>query len=135
MFHQLNIKHIDSWLSIFGGDMENEGVGPEWHDVAAREQLDPDFALGVEIQGQNVGLYLLDDQVHALEDICPHAFALLSQGFQENGQIECPLHGARFEIGTGKCLNEIGQHDIRCLPVKVENGRVSIRIPIKVETA
>lgn len=115
--------------------MENAGVGPEWHDVAAREQLDPDFPLGVEINGQNVGIYLVDDAVHALEDICPHAYALLSQGFQENGQIECPLHGARFEIGTGQCLNEIGQHDIRCLPVKVENGRVSIRIPIKVETA
>ncbi len=115
--------------------MQDEGVGTEWHDVAAREQLDSDFPLGVEIQGHNVGIYLQGDQVHALQDICPHAYALLSQGFQENGVIECPLHGARFEIGTGKCLNEIGQHDIRCLPVKVENGRVAIRIPVKVEAA
>ena len=78
---------------------------------------------------------LADEQVHALEDICPHAYAMLSQGFQENGQIECPLHAARFDIASGKCLNEIGQHDIRCFPVKVEAGRVSIRIPIRVEEA
>ena len=113
--------------------MENDGLSPDWHDVASRDQLDPDFPLGVELHGHNIGLYLLGDQVHAMENICPHAYALLSQGFQENGQIECPLHAARFDIATGKCLNEIGQHDIRCFPVKTEAGRVSIRIPIKVE--
>ncbi len=111
--------------------MNAEGLSPEWHDVAARDQLDPDFPLGVEVGGQNVGLFLLDDQVHALDDICPHAFAMLSQGFQENGQIECPLHAARFDIATGKCLNEIGGRDILCFPVKVQDGRVSVRIPVK----
>lgn len=113
--------------------MENDDLGAEWHDVASRGDLDADFPLGVEVKGHNIGLYLQDGQVHALEDICPHAYALLSQGFQENGQIECALHAARFDIATGKCLNEIGQHDLRCFPVKVEEGRVSIRIPIRRE--
>ena len=111
--------------------MNTEDFAPEWHDVAAREQLDADFPVGVEVAGQRVGLFLLGDQVHALDDVCPHAFAMLSQGFQENGQIECPLHAARFDIATGKCLNEIGERDARCFPVKVEDGRVSVRIPIK----
>ena len=112
--------------------MNTEDFAPEWHDVAAREQMDPDFPVGVEVAGQRVGLFLLGDQVHALDDVCPHAFAMLSQGFQENGQIECPLHAARFDIATGKCLSEIGERDTRCFPVKVEDGRVSVRIPIKV---
>jgi nitrite reductase/ring-hydroxylating ferredoxin subunit len=111
--------------------MTTEELSSEWHDVAARDQLDPDFPMGLEVVGQNVGLFLLGDQVHALDDICPHAFAVLSQGFQENGQIECPLHAARFDIATGKCLNEIGGRDIRCFPVKVQDGRVSVLIPIK----
>ena len=102
--------------------------GGEWQDVAARDQLDPDFPLGVEVNGQPIGLYLLGDQVHAIEDICPHAEALLSQGFVENGIIECPLHAAQFEIATGKCLNEIGERDVRCFPVRVVDGRVSIKI-------
>ena len=111
--------------------MNTEDLSPEWHDVAARDQLDPDFPTGVQVAGQNVGLFLLGDEVHAIDDICPHAFAMLSQGFQENGIIECPLHAARFEIATGKCLSEIGERDIRCFPVKVEGGRVSVRIPIQ----
>jgi nitrite reductase/ring-hydroxylating ferredoxin subunit len=101
-----------------------------WHDIASREELDPDFPLGVEVNGQKVGIYVLGDQVHALEDVCPHAFALLSQGFQEDGQIECPLHAARFDIATGRCLSEIGQRDIHCYPVRVQAGRVVIQIPV-----
>ena len=102
--------------------------GAHWLDVAARDQLDPDFPLGVEVNGQSVGLFLMADTVHALDNICPHAFALLSQGFQEDGVIECPLHAARFDIATGKCLSELGQRDIKCFPVRVLNGRVAIQL-------
>lgn len=115
--------------------MKPEDPSPEWHDVAARDQLDADFPLGVEVHGQAVGLFLLDDQVHALDDVCPHAFAILSQGFQENGVIECPLHAARFDIATGRCLNEMGQRDIRCFPVRVADGRVSVQVPMQAVAA
>ena len=47
--------------------------------------------------------------------------------------IECPLHAARFEIATGKCLSEIGQRDIRCYPVRVSGERVLVAIPQKTE--
>jgi nitrite reductase/ring-hydroxylating ferredoxin subunit len=99
-----------------------------WHEVAALAQLDPDFPIGVEVEGQRIGLFLLGDAVHAIEDVCPHAYALLSQGFQEDGVIECPLHAARFDIASGKCLTEIGQRDLQCFPVRVQQGRVQLRL-------
>jgi nitrite reductase/ring-hydroxylating ferredoxin subunit len=101
-----------------------------WVDAAARDALDADFPVGVDINGQKLGLFLLGDEVHALEDICPHAYALLSQGFQDDGVIECPLHAARFDIATGKCLAEVGQRDLQRFPVRVTAGRVQVQIPI-----
>lgn len=101
-----------------------------WQDAAARAELDPDFPVGVDIQGHKLGLFLLGDEVHALEDVCPHAYALLSQGFQEDGVIECPLHAARFDIATGKCLVEVGQRDLRRFATRVTDGRVQVQIPI-----
>ena len=100
----------------------------QWQDVAARGQLDSDLPLGVEVNGRQIGLFLVDDVVHAIDNVCPHAFALLSQGYQENGIIECPLHGAQFEITTGKSLTEICDHGLACFPVRVLSGRVSIQI-------
>ena len=108
--------------------MPQPAESSHWHDVAALAQLDPDFPLGVEVAGQKLGLFLLGEQVHALEDICPHAYALLSQGFVEDGQIECPLHAARFDIASGKCMSEIGQRDLHCYPVQVHAGRVSVKV-------
>ena len=101
-----------------------------WHDAAARDELDPDFPVGVDINAQKIGLFLIGDEVHALEDICPHAYALLSQGFQEDGVIECPLHAARFDIATGKCLVDVGQRDLHRFPVRVTDGRVQVQFPI-----
>lgn len=100
----------------------------DWHDVAGLEELDPEFPLGVEVAGQKIGLFQSDGAVHALEDVCPHAYALLSQGYIEDGIVECPLHAARFEVATGKCLNEIGQRDIKCYPVRVLDGRISVKV-------
>ncbi|MCX7225262.1 MAG: non-heme iron oxygenase ferredoxin subunit [Burkholderiales bacterium] len=103
-------------------------IDSHWHEVAALAQLDPDFPIGVEVQGQKIGLFLLGEAVHAVEDVCPHAYALLSQGFQEDGVIECPLHAARFDIASGKCLTEIGQRDLHCFPVRVQQGRVQLQL-------
>ena len=108
---------------------ESSSSQSRWVDVAAHDQLDPDFPVGVEAAGHKIGLFVSDSQVCALEDVCPHAFALLSQGFAEDGVIECPLHAARFEIASGKCLNEIGQRDLKCFPVRVVAGRVEVELP------
>ena len=102
------------------------GRDPVWHDVAALAELDADFPLGVEVQGHRIGLYRAAEQVFALEDVCPHAYAMLSQGFVEGGVIECPLHGAQFEISSGKCLSEIGGRDLRCFATRVVDGRVAV---------
>jgi nitrite reductase/ring-hydroxylating ferredoxin subunit len=107
---------------------EPQTSNSEWHDVCAESELDPEFPLSVEVEGEKVGVFKVGDQVYALEDICPHAYALLSQGFQENGQIECPLHGALFDIATGKSLTEIGQRDLTCHKLKIESSRVWVKL-------
>ena len=107
---------------------QNEDSQDGWQEVAELSQLDPEIPLGVEVEGTKIGIYQCGDAVHALEDICPHAFALMSQGYVEDGIIECPLHGARFEIAGGKCLNEIGQRDLQTYPVRVVDGRIAIKL-------
>ncbi|MGX4653729.1 bifunctional 3-phenylpropionate/cinnamic acid dioxygenase ferredoxin subunit [Micromonospora sp. SCSIO 07396] len=38
---------------------------------------------------------------YALNDTCTHALASLAEGWVEDGEVECPLHGGRFELSTG----------------------------------
>ena len=73
------------------------------------------FSFSGNVEGKEIGVYLLDGNYYALEDVCPHAYALLSQGFVDDGKVECPLHEALFDVRTGQCLREPGGRDLQTL--------------------
>jgi 3-phenylpropionate/trans-cinnamate dioxygenase ferredoxin subunit len=100
----------------------------EWHDVGAVDAVSEDMPLSVKIGEREIGIYSLSGSYYALEDVCPHAHALLSQGFVDGEEIECPLHGAKFHIPTGKCTKEPGGRDLACLAVKAEGGRLHVKV-------
>jgi NAD(P)H-dependent nitrite reductase small subunit len=100
-----------------------------WQRVAALADLADDAAFAVKLGNRRIALYRLDGKVHALDDVCTHALALLSQGFIEGGAVECPLHGARFDIATGRCLSPPATIDLRTYEVQVDDGEVYVRAP------
>jgi 3-phenylpropionate/trans-cinnamate dioxygenase ferredoxin subunit len=100
----------------------------EWHDVGAVEGVSDDLALAAKVGEREIGVYAIAGKLYALEDVCPHAYALLSQGFIDGEEVECPLHGAKFHVPTGKCTKEPGGRDLKCYAVKAEGGRVYVRI-------
>jgi naphthalene 1,2-dioxygenase system ferredoxin subunit len=97
----------------------------EWTDAAGIEEVPEGAVKGIEIQKQFVALYRLDGKVYATSDICTHESARLSDGWIENGEIECPLHGARFKIDSGRCLGPFGG-DLRCFRARVRQQRIEI---------
>ena len=98
-----------------------------WQRVAALADLADDAALPAKLGNRRIALYRLDGKIYALDDVCTHALALLSQGFIENGAVECPLHGARFDIATGRCLMPPATVDLRTYAVRIEDGEVFVR--------
>ena len=98
-----------------------------WQIIASTSDVSPDEPLGVEIEGKNYGLYELDDNYFVIDDICPHAHALLTQGFVDDGEVECPLHNAVFQIKTGKCLSGPAE-DVCSYEVLVEDGQISANL-------
>jgi 3-phenylpropionate/trans-cinnamate dioxygenase ferredoxin subunit len=99
----------------------------QWHDVAAAGDVSEDTPLAIKVGDREVGIYALGGTYYALEDVCPHAYALLSQGFVDGEEIECPLHGAKFNIRTGKCTKEPADRDLAKYEVRVEGGRLFVR--------
>jgi 3-phenylpropionate/trans-cinnamate dioxygenase ferredoxin subunit len=104
-----------------------ESPTASWHMAAKDADLSADQPLSVTLNGERIGLFRLDGQVHAIEDVCPHAFALLSEGFVDGRTVECPLHEALFDIPSGKCLREIGQRDLKTYEVKIDGGNILVR--------
>ena len=84
--------------------------------------------LAATAAGAEIGVYLVDGTLYAIENVCPHAFALLTDGYAEGDEIECPLHQALFRISTGECLREPADRDLATYAVKVENGAILVRV-------
>jgi 3-phenylpropionate/trans-cinnamate dioxygenase ferredoxin subunit len=103
-------------------------MSDEWQAVGAASDVAEDEPLGVTVGDKRVGIFRIDGSLYAIDDICPHAFALLSQGFVEGEQVECPLHEALFHVPTGKCLREPAEDDVATYEVKEEDGRILVKI-------
>lgn len=97
-----------------------------WVTVCRKNQVEEEFPFSAKVEGKEVGVYLVDDEYYALEDICPHAFALLSQGFVEDGEVECPLHQAIFDIRTGKCQGGPADRDLKVIPLRIVDDEIQL---------
>ena len=101
----------------------------EYHAVAKADEVDEGEVTAVSVGRVDIGLYKLDGEIYALNDICTHAYASMSDGYFEDGQIECPLHGACFDVKTGKALTAPATEDLDKYPVKIEGDQILVGLP------
>jgi len=63
-----------------------------------------------------------DGRLFALDNRCPHRTGALADGIVGAGTVICPLHGWKFELATGRCLNNAAS--VRSYPVLLVDGRM-----------
>ncbi len=95
-----------------------------WTALCALDDIPEGGMHHVEYEGKWIVFYHLDGQVFATDNICPHAFALLSDGWLEDGLIECPLHGALFDVKTGQVKRGPADCAVKTYKVDVQQNRV-----------
>jgi nitrite reductase/ring-hydroxylating ferredoxin subunit len=60
----------------------------------------------VEFNGMEIMIANLDGKFYALNDRCSHTNAPLSMGNIQGNIVTCPMHGARFDITTGRKVSD-----------------------------
>ena len=100
----------------------------EFHKVAAANEVAPGEVKQYQVEDRPVALCNVDGEVHAFEDICTHQFAYLSEGELVAREIKCPLHGAKFDVTTGKALSLPAVKPVPKHEVKVEDGNVYVAL-------
>ena len=99
----------------------------QWVDVAAVGEIEEGGLILVEVGGEEVAVFRIAGDYYALADICTHDGGTLADGTVEGCEIECPRHGARFDIRTGKVTAPPAYEDVRTFPVRIVDGRVQVR--------
>ena len=101
----------------------------EFHPVAKTDDLDADEAMQVAVGRKEIALYNLGGAYYATDDTCTHAYASLADGYVDDGQIECPLHGACFDIKTGKSMTPPANRDLDTYTVRVDGDTILVGVP------
>jgi nitrite reductase/ring-hydroxylating ferredoxin subunit len=102
----------------------------DWVRVAAKGDVAEGACIGVRVGSKEVAIYHLPGgEFHATDNVCSHEYALLSDGWLENGCIECPLHAAQFDIRTGKAMSAPADEDIAVYKIKAEGDDLLVQLP------
>ncbi len=101
-----------------------------WTRVATLHDVHAGNAIAVDIKGHALAVFRLDDgTVCVTDNICTHAFAVLTEGWFEDGIVECPLHAGQFDVKTGKGLCLPISQDLRTYPVLIDGEGIFVEIP------
>jgi nitrite reductase/ring-hydroxylating ferredoxin subunit len=101
-------------------------MSEELHKVATSSDVKEGEAKMVRIGKTQISLCRVQGEIYAIDDICTHEWACMSDGFVEGEEIECPIHMARFNIKTGKVLSEPATEDLKTYKVEVKGDDVYV---------
>ena len=93
--------------------------------ICPLEDLKPGKAIRVKVGEHAIAIVRTPSgEVKALDDKCSHGEISLSEGFVEEGTIECWAHGAKFDLNTGVPLSLPAYEPVNTYEVLIENDEI-----------
>ncbi|MEL6767788.1 MAG: non-heme iron oxygenase ferredoxin subunit [Pseudomonadota bacterium] len=98
-----------------------------WTDACAVADVPEEDLIAWAHEGRRYAIYNTPAGFFATDLLCTHEDESLEDGMVIDCVIECPLHGGRFDIRTGKALSAPVSRDLGTYEVKIESGRVWVK--------
>jgi 3-phenylpropionate/trans-cinnamate dioxygenase ferredoxin subunit len=98
--------------------------------VGSEDEVAPDRPLRVVVDGTPIAIFSANGELYAIGDTCTHEeFSLADGEMVDDYTVECALHGAQFDIRTGKVLCLPATSSADSYPVWVEDGILKLEYP------
>lgn len=97
--------------------------------VATVGELGDGDRIVLDIGGVAVAVFNIGGQYFAIGDVCSHDEGPLAEGNVDGQSIECPRHGAKFDLASGKALTLPAVVDIPAYPVRVVGEEIQVGLP------
>ena len=99
-----------------------------WVAVAKASEIPIGQFKPVKAQGKALLICHSMEGFFAVDDTCTHDDGSLADGWLDGAAIECPRHGARFDVRTGQVLCLPAAVDIRSYPVRVDGDDIKVHV-------
>ena len=94
--------------------------------VAETSDLAPGEMKSVPLGQGEVLLANVDGNYYAISDTCTHVGGTLSDGELDGEQVQCPLHGAIFNVVTGEVLNPPAREGVQAHEVRISGNDILV---------
>ncbi len=102
---------------------------PDWIRVCARSELLPGEYRVAWDGDAAIAVFNIDGELYAIEDVCTHDGGELTGGELHGFEIECPRHGARFDVRTGRVTRLPAVRPVKTYATRVNDGEIEVEIP------
>jgi nitrite reductase/ring-hydroxylating ferredoxin subunit len=99
-----------------------------WIAAGRADEIAPGQVKVVQSGRTRLAVCKVGEALHCIADVCTHDGAPLGQGELDGNEIECPRHGARFDVTDGRATCMPAITPVRVYPVRVENGEIQIQV-------
>jgi 3-phenylpropionate/trans-cinnamate dioxygenase ferredoxin subunit len=99
-----------------------------WQTVAKAAEIPPERVAVYHIGDHEVAVCNVGGEFYAIDDLCTHDGGSLDQGELEDAEIECPRHGARFDVRTGAAIQLPAFEPVETHPVRLEGDAVQVGV-------
>jgi 3-phenylpropionate/trans-cinnamate dioxygenase ferredoxin subunit len=96
--------------------------------VAKTDEVPAGEVRVVDVNGRSIALANVGGDFFALANVCTHDGGPLGEGTLWGDTVECPRHGARFDVKTGRVMALPAVLPVRTYPVRVEDNEVSVDV-------
>jgi 3-phenylpropionate/trans-cinnamate dioxygenase ferredoxin subunit len=97
--------------------------------VAATGDVEPGTVRVIEVEGRSLCVGLTEDgEWGAIDNICTHDGGTLGEGELDDSAVECPRHGARFDLFTGRVLALPAVRPVTAYETLVDGDEVLVRL-------
>ncbi len=90
--------------------------------------MPPDSKQAVDVADKSILICHTNGKLFAVSNICSHAEEKLETGRMSRSWIGCPVHGARFELATGRAMNPPATKPIQTFEVRVVDDWIEVLV-------
>jgi 3-phenylpropionate/trans-cinnamate dioxygenase ferredoxin component len=102
-------------------------MGEDLIKIGETKDIQSSQMKAVDVNGERICVANVEGKYYAIGNVCTHVGGPLAEGKLEGFEVECPWHGSKFDVRTGKVVRPPAMKEEPTYEVKVEDNNVLIK--------
>lgn len=96
--------------------------------VASVDDIPPGKGIVVQVDGKEIAVFSVNGLFYAIDNTCSHRGGPLGEGSLHGTTVNCPWHGAQFDVSNGQVFGPPASAGVTSYSTKVEEGSVCVSL-------